>query len=60
LLNKIHKLANIKKEIILINDGSNDGTKEILEKNKKRIDKFVNHHRKNTRKRCCNSNCKKI
>jgi dolichol-phosphate mannosyltransferase len=49
LLNKIHKLADIKKEIILINDGSNDGTREILEKNKKRIDKLI-HHRKNTGK----------
>ena len=35
LLNKIYKLRNLKKEIIVINDASTDGTKEILEKNKK-------------------------
>lgn len=36
LLNKIYKLRNLKKEIIVINDASTDGTKEILEKNKKK------------------------
>ena len=30
LLNKIYKLRNLKKEIIVINDASTDGTKEIL------------------------------
>jgi len=43
LLNKIYKLRNLKKEIIVINDASTDGTKEILEKNKKRIKHLVNH-----------------
>ena len=37
LLNKIYKLRNLKKEIIVINDASTDGAKEILEKNKKRL-----------------------
>ena len=37
LLNKIYKLRNLKKEIIVINDASTDGTKEILEKNKKKL-----------------------
>ena len=37
LLNKIYKLRNLKKEIIVINDASTDGAKEILEKNKKKL-----------------------
>lgn len=43
LLNKIYKLRNLKKEIIVINDASTDGTKEILEKNKKNFKHLVNH-----------------
>ena len=43
LLNKIYKLKNLKKEIIVINDASTDGTKEILEKNKNKITYLVNH-----------------
>jgi glycosyltransferase involved in cell wall biosynthesis len=43
LLNKIYKLKNIKKEIIVVNDASTDGTKEILEKNKKKITHLINH-----------------
>ena len=43
LLNKIYKLKNIKKEIIVVNDASTDGTKEILEKNKKKLTHLVNH-----------------
>jgi glycosyltransferase involved in cell wall biosynthesis len=35
LLNKIYKLDDIKKEIIVVDDASNDGTKNILIKNKK-------------------------
>ena len=50
LLNKIYKLRNLKKEIIVINDASTDGTKEILEKNKKKITHLVNH-KKNQGKR---------
>ena len=36
ILNKIYKLKNLKKEIIVVNDASTDGTKEILIKNKKK------------------------
>ena len=43
LLNKIYKLKNLKKEIIVINDASTDGTKEILEKNKKNFTYLINH-----------------
>jgi len=46
LLNKIHKLVDIKKEIIVVDDASNDGTKDILIKNKKKITKLI-HHKKN-------------
>lgn len=46
ILNKIHKLHDIKKEIIVVDDASNDGTKAILIKNKKKITKLI-HHKKN-------------
>ena len=36
LLNKINKLVDIKKEIIVINDASTDGTLDILIKKKKK------------------------
>ena len=37
ILNKIYNLKNLKKEIIVINDASTDGTKEILNRNKKKL-----------------------
>ncbi len=43
LLNKIYKLKNLNKEIIVINDASTDGTKHILKKNKKKITQLINH-----------------
>tara|TARA_B100000900_G_scaffold272898_2_gene233124 strand:+ start:4833 stop:5540 length:708 start_codon:yes stop_codon:yes gene_type:complete len=43
LLNKIYKLKNLKKEIIVINDASTDGTKDILNKNRKKITHLVSH-----------------
>jgi glycosyltransferase involved in cell wall biosynthesis len=46
LLNKIYKLDDIKKEIIVVDDASDDGTKNILIKNKKKINKLI-HHKKN-------------
>ena len=36
ILNKIYNLKNLKKEIIVVNDASSDGTKEILNTNKKK------------------------
>jgi glycosyltransferase involved in cell wall biosynthesis len=46
LLNKIHKLTSIKKEIIVVDDASSDGTTLILKKNKKKITKLI-YHKKN-------------
>ena len=46
IINKICKLSDIKKEIIVVDDASNDGTKEILIKNKNKITKLI-HHKKN-------------
>ena len=43
ILNKIHKLNGIKKEIIVIDDASSDGTREILKRNKKKINKLIIH-----------------
>jgi len=57
LLNKIYKLTNLKKEIIVINDASTDGTKEILEKIKKN---YTSYNHKKIKEKCCNSNSTKI
>ena len=43
LLKKINKLKYINKEIIVVNDASNDGTKKILEKNKTFYSILINH-----------------
>lgn len=43
LLNKIYKLSDIKKEIIVVDDASNDGTINILKKNKNKITKLIQH-----------------
>ncbi len=47
VINQIKKLKKIKKQIILVDDGSNDGTKELI---KKQLSKKVNNiifHKKN-------------
>jgi len=49
LLNKIHKLSDIKKEIIVVNDASDDGSTNILKKNKNKITKLI-HHKKTSAK----------
>ena len=47
LINQIKKLKKIKKQIILVDDGSKDGTKELIKKNlTKKIDKII-FHKKN-------------
>ncbi len=46
ILNKVQALDIIKKEIIIVNDGSNDNTKNILEKIKNKNVKIF-HHIKN-------------
>ena len=43
ILNKIYKLKGLNKEIIVVNDASNDGTSKILNKNKKKITHLINH-----------------
>ena len=44
ILNKILKLK-IKKQIIVIDDGSTDGSSNILKKYKKKIDKIILHQK---------------
>ncbi len=44
VINQIKKLKKIKKQIILIDDGSNDGTREIIKKKlQKKINKVIYH-----------------
>ena len=51
LLNKVIKLKDIKIQILIVDDGSNDGSTEILKNNffKKKIDKII-FHKKNSGK----------
>lgn len=47
LINKVKKIKKIKKQIILIDDGSHDGTKNIIKKKLfKKVDKII-FHKKN-------------
>ncbi len=47
LINQIKKLKKIKKQIILVDDGSKDGTKELIKKNlTKKVNKII-FHKKN-------------
>ena len=46
ILNKIHRLRDIKKQIIVVDDASNDGSINILKKNKNKITKLI-YHKKN-------------
>ena len=43
VLNKIYKLKFIKKQIIVVDDGSNDNTLKILKKNNNKIYKLIRH-----------------
>jgi glycosyltransferase involved in cell wall biosynthesis len=47
VINQIKRLKKIKKQIILVDDGSNDGTRELINKKlKNKVDKIL-FHRKN-------------
>ena len=59
ILNKIYNLKNLKKEIIVVNDASSDGTKEILNRNKKKITYLI-HHKKNLGKGAAIQTAKKF
>ena len=59
VLNKIHKLKNIKKEIIVVDDASYDGSANILKKNKNKITILI-HHKKKYGKGKCSKNRNKI
>ena len=59
LLNKIHKLSHIKKEIIVVDDASSDGSTNILKKNKNKFTKLI-HHKKNLGKGAAIKTAKKF
>jgi glycosyltransferase involved in cell wall biosynthesis len=45
VLDKITKITDVKKEIIVVDDSSDDGSYEILKINKKKITKLIHHSR---------------
>ena len=45
VLDKITKITDVKKEIIVVDDFSDDGSYEILKINKKKITKLIHHSR---------------
>ena len=59
ILSKVIKLKNLKKEIIVVDDGSTDGTRKILQKNKDKIDRLI-FHKKNVGKGGAIKTAKKI
>jgi dolichol-phosphate mannosyltransferase len=59
ILKKIHKLTSIKKEIIVVNDASCDGSTDILNNNKNKITKLI-HHKKNLGKGAAIKTAKKF
>ena len=58
ILNKIYK-QKIKKQIIIIDDFSTDGTREIIKNYKKKIDKII-YHKQNLGKGACIISAKKF
>ena len=44
IVNQIKKLKRIKKQIILVDDGSSDGTRQLIKKNlQNKVDKIIFH-----------------
>ena len=47
IINQVRKIKDIKKQIILIDDGSTDGTRDLIKKNlKNKVDKVILHKKK--------------
>ena len=47
IINQLRKIKNIKKQIILVDDGSTDGTRDLIKKKlKNKVDKVI-FHKKN-------------
>lgn len=43
IIKKLKKLKNIKKQIILVDDGSTDGTKQVIKKLSTKVDRVIYH-----------------
>ena len=59
VLDKISKIKDVKKEIIVVDDFSDDGSYEILRANKKKISKLI-HHTRNLGKGAAIKSAKKL
>ena len=60
IISKIHKLSFLNKEIILVDDGSTDGTRKLIKSFKPSFVDKVIFHRKNKGKGACIRTAKKF